>query len=486
MKSVPRSLALLWILAPFVVYTATVQGHVAYWDTGEMQTVPWIFGIPHPTGFPAFVLAAGIFAHAFPIGAVSWRVAFFCSMLTVGSVCAVYAALVRVTQDRLTAVCASLLLAFGAYFWIDGVRAEVHAMGAFCAAWALYWALRGYYDGSARAFNLSAVALGLGLAAHPIVLFLLPSVLLLAAARRATFTMKSSILALLFLFAPLLLYAYLPLRSHAVAARGLDPAVSLGKPAGAAIWNTDNPQTLRGFLRLAGGTDFEAPISVLRIADFPAYAGNFATFATVMYREFSPVGALAWVLAFALLVRRRPPVAFSLLLAMLLPAAFALSYPPVVEIERYFFIPMIAFAITIGLGIATLPEHYRNMLRLPVAAAAAVLLVANYANARLHASAGAEGLIAAVRSATPSNAIVIADWTRGTPLAYASYVDHAFARRTIDIAWPYQDVRYLPRWLARRPVYYVGRPLTRSGRLLLCGVSRDYPVYAVHLLPGHC
>lgn len=459
---------------------------MAYWDTGELQTVAWIFGIPHPTGFPAFVIGAGLFAHLFPFGAPSWRVSFFCALLTFGSVVCAYATIVRVCADRVTAACCGCLLAFGLFFWIYGVRAEIHAMAAFCAALALYFALRGYYENDVRAFFGGALACGVGLATHPIVLFVIPSLLVLALARRNLWNIRSAAAAFALIAAPLLLYAYLPLRSHVIVARGLDPAPALGKPLGAAIWNTDNPQRLHGFLRLAGGTDFHAARSILRVADVPFYAAKAGTFAAAMYQEFSPVGSLAGVICFALLFRRRPVVACALLCAVLLPAAFALAYPPVVEIERYFFIPMIALAIAIGLGVATLATQYRNMLRIPLAIAAAALLFLNYGNAHLRSVNGAEGLIADVRARTPPDALIVADWTRGTALAYAAYVDRDFGGRRIDIAWPYQDMRYLPSWLAQRPVFYVGRPIVGPGRILLCVVSPDYPLYVMHLAPGHC
>lgn len=486
MSRVPRSLRLLWFLVPFVAFISTVQGRIAYWDTGEMQTVPCIFGIPHSTGFPAYVLIAGAFTHLFAIGTPAWRASFFCALLVLGCVALVYGAIVRITGDRLTAVCAAWLLAFGWFFWMYGDRAEIHTMAAFWAALVLYFGLRGYYDADRRAFAAAAFALGMGLATHPVVLFVFPSLLMLAVARRTLFDRRSCAAALALAIAPLALYAYLPLRSHAVVAQGLDPRAALGKPLGAAIWNTDNPQTRSGFIRLVSGADFAAARSVLGIANLPAYAGKAGIFGSAMYREFTPVGAAAACICFGILFRRRAIVAFALLSAVLLPAAFALAYPPVVEIERYFFIPMVAIATAIGLGITAVPEHYRNLLRIPIAGAAIFLLAANYSDARLRAGSGAEELIADVRTATPSNAIIIADWTRGTALAYAQYVNGDLKGRIIDIAWPFQDLRYLPRWLHGRPVYYVGRPVLRSRRLLLCRRSHDFPVYEVHLEPGHC
>jgi hypothetical protein len=171
---------------------------------------------------------------------------------------------------------------------------------------------------------------------------------------------------------------------------------------------------------------------------------------------------------------------------MVLPAAFALAYPPVVEIQRYFFIPMIALAAVIGLGITALAPQYRNLLRIPLAVVALVLLVINYPDAHLRASFGAEDLIAEVDHATRQHAIIMADWTRGTALAYDKYVNGGLRGRTLDIAWPFQEVRYLRVWLQDRPVYYVGRIVPGPHRIRLCRVVQGYPVYSVQLEPAHC
>lgn len=44
-------------------------GRCLEWGAGEMQIVPWIFGIPHPTGFPVYTVLAGSFVHIVQLGA---------------------------------------------------------------------------------------------------------------------------------------------------------------------------------------------------------------------------------------------------------------------------------------------------------------------------------------------------------------------------------------------------------------------------------
>jgi hypothetical protein len=46
-------------------------------DTAEAQTVPFILGIAHPTGFPAYTPAGWLFTHVVAFGTVAWRMNLF-------------------------------------------------------------------------------------------------------------------------------------------------------------------------------------------------------------------------------------------------------------------------------------------------------------------------------------------------------------------------------------------------------------------------
>jgi hypothetical protein len=46
---------------------------VDFHDYGDFQTVPYILGIPYPTGYPGFVLLGWLWSHTFLIGDVAFR-----------------------------------------------------------------------------------------------------------------------------------------------------------------------------------------------------------------------------------------------------------------------------------------------------------------------------------------------------------------------------------------------------------------------------
>ncbi|MGH7709276.1 MAG: protein O-mannosyl-transferase family, partial [Vulcanimicrobiaceae bacterium] len=81
----------LAFLGPLVLYVASLSPAVAFWDTGEMQTVPWILGIAHPTGFPLFTLLGWAFSHVVAIDTVAWRISLLCALATAAAAWAGYA-----------------------------------------------------------------------------------------------------------------------------------------------------------------------------------------------------------------------------------------------------------------------------------------------------------------------------------------------------------------------------------------------------------
>jgi 4-amino-4-deoxy-L-arabinose transferase-like glycosyltransferase len=169
----------LAFLVPLALYVASVSPWVAFWDTGEMQTVPYILGIAHPTGFPAFVLAGWAFTHTFAFGTVAWRMGLLCSLAMAGAALLVYSLAETLDAEPPVALGAALLFAVGSVAWTRGTRAEVHAFVALFGAMALVSAARWCRTGDRRWLLWLGVAVGLGLATHLVVGLLLPGIAVL-------------------------------------------------------------------------------------------------------------------------------------------------------------------------------------------------------------------------------------------------------------------------------------------------------------------
>ncbi|HEX3220375.1 MAG TPA: DUF2723 domain-containing protein [Candidatus Limnocylindria bacterium] len=167
-------------LAAFGMYLRTLLPSVAFWDTGEAQTVPYTLSIFHPTGFPFYTLVGWAWSHI-PIGAVAWRMNLLsavCVALAAGLVVLIVGQL-AVERHRWTvaagAAAGGLCFAFASEPWRNAIRADVHALHILLAAllvWQLVsWrsAIRAGSPTSGRWLAGAALTFGLGMATHPLI-----------------------------------------------------------------------------------------------------------------------------------------------------------------------------------------------------------------------------------------------------------------------------------------------------------------------------
>jgi 4-amino-4-deoxy-L-arabinose transferase-like glycosyltransferase len=449
---------LAW-LVPLGIYAASLNGAVGYWDTGEAQTVPWIFGIMHPTGFPAFTMLAGVFAHVFAIGSVAWRIALFCALAMTAAAWFVYRIVLELDGEVWLGVASAWLFAFGDVAWTRGTRAEVHALAAFFAIATLYAAIRWYRTGEQRALVLGALAWGLGIATHPIAALLAPALLLLFAARIRSVTLRGFALALCALLFGIAWYAYLPARSASVTAMHADPTRTLGIPPGRPFWDNDHPASPGGFKKEISGDEFGAGGAVTRIFSPQTYRDGFAAYAGVLVGEATPLGVVLALGGLYALFRRDEPLASALLLAFAFPTAFGLAYTIEADPARYYLIGFAVVAVFAGYAateiVRALPALSRPVYVLLFGLAAA-LLALNSGTFAQRDSSGAQAMISSVVKNTPGNAVLITPWIDATALAYGAYVEHRLGNRIVETSWLADDAKLVPSWTRSRPVYVVG------------------------------
>jgi hypothetical protein len=162
-------------VAALAVYTATLNPTVSHGDSGEMIAVVHTLGVPHPPGFPLYVLLAKLFAIV-PIGSVAARINFFsavCDAMAAFFLCRATALLSGTIWSGLLA---AGLFAFSPLVWPYAVTAEVFALNNLFAA-ALLWlsTLTMAMESDtrrARLLTVTACVFGLGLANHYVLVLL--------------------------------------------------------------------------------------------------------------------------------------------------------------------------------------------------------------------------------------------------------------------------------------------------------------------------
>jgi hypothetical protein len=473
---------------PLGVYLASLRGDVSYWDTADLQTVPYILGIPYPTGFPGYVLIGWLWSHVFVVGNVAWRLNVLGAIACAGTAAALAAFLISLGAATAIGFGAALVYALAGIPWKHATYVDVHPL-AFCAvAWAAVYAVR--WNRSTRRFDAVAgmVATLLALACDNSTALALPGLALMGLARRPPLRFTLTLIAAGTL-ALVAIYAYLPLRSAQVTAARLDPTLALGIAPGRPFFDDGHPATWAGFVRVVTGSDF---------APHTALAGMLR--ATVVQRvvdDFVPLAAhdlggfVPWLALFGgvMLWWRLPLVLAGVLLLGLLPLLFASAYTVESESTRYYLAAYFALALLAGYAVAVFDAALHGMQRyalLAVTGCAVVALLASnlsdgspmFAQPALH---DGRAWIDRVAKDTPAHAIVVTPWNYATPLAYGAYVLHALGDRIVLTAGAHEYQSNYRAWLRTRPVVVVSNDEIRYTNFRLTELDIGSPhIYALH------
>ena len=166
---------LCFAISLFVYLRTMLPGLGGYGDSSKLQFIGRIVGLPHPTGFPLYVLVNALFSRL-PWGTLAWRVNFmsaFFGALTVTAVCTIVS---RLTKDPFAALIVSLIFAFSFTFWSVCLVAEVYTFTFFLISLTAYCLIR-WRETTHRAwFYLACLVYALSFN-HPMVILLIPSFL---------------------------------------------------------------------------------------------------------------------------------------------------------------------------------------------------------------------------------------------------------------------------------------------------------------------
>lgn len=443
----------LAFVVPLAAYLRTLAVDLTFVDSGELAAVAATLGIAHPPGYPLYTLL-GHLASQIPAGPVIARIALVSAVAAALATALLFRAAWGVVaraaradevrrvgddgstrdrlagRERLAALAGTLggvlLFAFASTTWSQAVIVEVYALhAALCAAVLL--ACRAALDApDGRGWILGLLAFGLAMAHHLTAVLLAPTLavtlaLLLHGRRRETKAdpgwpagawwrpLGDMWIALL----PLLLYAYLPLRSRQ------DP-----------VMNWDYPETWRRLWMHVSARQYQGHLGSqgLRMEELTRFFGTqLPAEATLLL----PLAALAGAIVLA---RRRPGILLMSAPLVIGVVTYNLAYP-IADIQAYYLPVLLVFslwaAIGCGWGAAWLARLVRagrgtNLLALFVAAVvAAVPLVKNFRANDLRGYRDAAWFVRDALALADSGAAIFSadnsDFT--SPAAYLQHVE---------------------------------------------------------------
>ncbi len=452
-------------LVPLAIYVASARTGVSFWDTGDLQTVPYMLGIPYPTGFPGYVLIGWVWSHAFAVGSVAWRLNLLAALATAAASGALAASLIVIGVLDVVALAGALAFAFSQIVWERATYVDAHRIAFGIALVGLAFALRWRRDGRPHDVRWSALAAALALAIDDAAVLLLPALAIVLwgrplEARRALVLGAGCALLVA------ATYAYLPIRSAIVTAERADPTLALGIPPGRPFWDDHHPASLSGFVRLVAGTDFAPHAAAAEMISARALLRVARDAGPPLRRDYGALGLVLAVAGFVVAYRREPRVLAAACAFGLVPLLFVVSYGAEADSARYYAPAYAAVALLAAYGASAILTALPPLVAAASAIAGAVAFAALLAtdageNAGLFAqrdNRDAAAFADRVVAKTPADAIVVAPWAYAPALAYRAYVEHGFGRRILVTAWPSDVAGELAGWLRERPVILVGAP----------------------------
>jgi len=169
-------LAFACFLVALAVYVRTLTPGLLPGDSGEFQTLAYLLGHTHPTGYPVYLALARL-STLLPFGDVAYRVNLFSAMMGALAIAVVYLIGRMLIQHRVLAVVGAALLAISPTIWSQAVIAEIYTAGAAFLGVILLALLWWDQENNPRGLLTAGLLGGLSLGVHMGVALLAPAVL---------------------------------------------------------------------------------------------------------------------------------------------------------------------------------------------------------------------------------------------------------------------------------------------------------------------
>lgn len=214
-------------LIPFAVYLWTAPHTIYLGDSPEFITAAKVLGIPHPSGYPLYVILGNLFSFL-PFDQLPFRIYLLSILASCAALVFVYLIAAEIISENwpelnkwqayLFAASAAMLLAFSKIYWTSSYSAKPYAINTLFSIVTAWLVLRYWKQPARKLMFLIAFLLGLGISNHNMFALLVPAavIAMLAGgpvAKKIFSEKRNAIIAALLFVLGLSLYAYLPIRS---------------------------------------------------------------------------------------------------------------------------------------------------------------------------------------------------------------------------------------------------------------------------------
>ena len=406
-------------LVALIVYVRTLLPGPSFGDWAEMQWIPAVFGIPHPTGYPLYLVVGKLFSFV-PIGSVAYRADLLSAITGAGVAATAVAIALRLDVRPFIAAVFGITLAVTATLWSSSTIAEVNALHALLVALLIHRALVWRQERRPGDLRLTALFGGLAFANHGLAISVVPTVALFLAwdARRELWRRPVLVAQCLALgCVGLALYAVIPLRAL------VGPQAVYGSLL---TWD--------GFSSLVTGAQFRSEMHFGTVESLRTFVQALPAALRVLVEGSNAALLVAAAVGELLLLARRPWL--GVLFLVLVASNLYLYANYVGDLDHYLLITWLIIGVCAAV---TAEKVVRAALAVdPRLRPAQVLLViaplaigaSNWVGQDLSADRGGEAFVDQVFASLPADSVLLTYWDALTTLSYA----HCVAGERPDIA----------------------------------------------------
>ena len=226
-------------LSLLAIYLRTLAPGLSWANNGadgaDLITAVVTGGIPHPTGYPLYILLAELF-QALPVGSLAFRTNLLSAIATSLAAVLLYMTVVRFLDVESpghswpAGLVAGYAFGLAPLVWSQAVITEVYALQALLTALVMYFFTAGWIA-QKNQDRLRGLSLGLAMGNHITAIFLAPLVIFGNAGRRSSpsrdgsFDYQAILSRSLFVFVGLAVYLILPWRASS------NPPINWGNPS---------------------------------------------------------------------------------------------------------------------------------------------------------------------------------------------------------------------------------------------------------------
>ncbi len=367
-------------------YTSTLLPGIGYTgDTVKFQYLGEILGIPHPTGYPLYLVLNNLFVNVFPFGSLAYKANLLSAVFAVAACVVFFRLLLYLGLGRMGALALSLSLGLSYVLWSQAVVAEVYTLHLLLMTSVMYALIR-WHSGEEKMFYVATGLYALSFGNHLTSITLLPAfVYITLATNPKVFIQPRKVLWVVgVVILGALQYSYLFWRLN-------------NEFFYAELFTGRSFDNLRDFL--TGGNFKE---SMFAFTGAQLWSERLPLALTILTRSFPVIGLAA--LGVAAQAKRLHVVNF-VLIYFLSHTYYAMNYN-IPDIEVYFIPSIMALALLAGLGLSELLQD-ANAPRLALLLAVPLgLLFMNYREVDLSHITAPQGEAAAIISAVQRDAII--------------------------------------------------------------------------------